>query len=69
VPSVETPQRPPTTQAAPTTVSAQAKNLWTEHKAPDGRNYYFNTATKQSVWEKPEELKTEAEVSELANQK
>ena len=27
---------------------------WTEHKAPDGRTYYHNTATKQSSWEKPE---------------
>ena len=34
---------------------------WTEHKAPDGRCYYYNAATKQSSWEKPEELKTPAE--------
>eukprot|EP00095_Tigriopus_kingsejongensis_P002696 maker-scaffold1646_size32207-snap-gene-0.9 protein:Tk02696 transcript:maker-scaffold1646_size32207-snap-gene-0.9-mRNA-1 annotation:"pre-mrna-processing factor 40-like protein a" len=36
-----------------------AASDWTEHKSPDGRTYYYNTATKQSAWEKPEELKTE----------
>lgn len=35
---------------------------WTEHKAPDGRTYYYNNITKQSAWEKPDELKTNAEV-------
>jgi len=34
---------------------------WTEHTAPDGRIYYYNTATKQSSWEKPDCLKSEAE--------
>ncbi|XP_054269216.1 pre-mRNA-processing factor 40 homolog B isoform X2 [Macrosteles quadrilineatus] len=38
------------------------KTDWTEHKAPDGRIYYYNTATKQSLWEKPNELKTPAEL-------
>lgn len=35
---------------------------WTEHKAPDGRLYYYNSVSKQSSWEKPDELKTKAEV-------
>lgn len=35
---------------------------WTEHKAPDGRTYYYNNLTKQSLWDKPDELKTAAEV-------
>lgn len=39
------------------------KTVWTEHKAPDGRTYYYNSVTKQSSWEKPDELKTPAEVS------
>lgn len=34
---------------------------WTEHKSPDGRTYYYNSITKQSAWEKPDELKTNAE--------
>lgn len=38
---------------------------WTEHKSPDGRTYYYNSITKQSAWEKPDELKTSAEVSLL----
>lgn len=36
---------------------------WSEHKAPDGRTYYYNAVTKQSHWEKPEALKTPTEVS------
>ena len=35
---------------------------WTEHKAPDGRMYYYNNDTKVSSWQKPDELKTNAEV-------
>ena len=35
---------------------------WTEHKAPDGRTYFYNTETKQSSWQKPDDLKSEAEV-------
>ncbi|XP_075223111.1 pre-mRNA processing factor 40 isoform X2 [Lycorma delicatula] len=35
---------------------------WSEHKAPDGRIYYYNNVTKQSLWEKPDELKTPAEL-------
>ena len=35
---------------------------WTEHKSPDGRTYFYNNVTKQSSWEKPDELKTIAEV-------
>lgn len=34
---------------------------WSEHKAPDGRTYYHNSVTKQSLWEKPDELKSPAE--------
>ncbi|PSC74832.1 pre-mRNA-processing 40A [Micractinium conductrix] len=37
------------------------KPEWTEHNAPDGRKYYYNNRTKQSSWEKPEELKTPQE--------
>ncbi|VVC89920.1 unnamed protein product, partial [Leptidea sinapis] len=40
---------------------ANQGNPWTEHKAPDGRTYYYNSITKQSLWEKPDDLKTPAE--------
>merc|ERR1711920_986107 len=30
---------------------------WKEYKTADGRDYFYNTATKQSVWEMPSELK------------
>merc|ERR550519_1477685 len=30
---------------------------WTEHTAPDGKKYYYNSKTQESVWEKPQELK------------
>ncbi|XP_063808835.1 pre-mRNA-processing factor 40 homolog B isoform X3 [Pseudophryne corroboree] len=38
------------------------KSLWTEHKAPDGRTYFYNTDTKQSTWEKPDEMKSKTEL-------
>merc|ERR1711939_786335 len=34
---------------------------WTTHFSPDGRPFWYNPANKQSVWEKPEELKTPME--------
>ncbi|XP_017777261.1 PREDICTED: pre-mRNA-processing factor 40 homolog A [Nicrophorus vespilloides] len=35
---------------------------WTEHKAPDGRTYYYNSVTKQSSWQKPDTLKSPTEL-------
>ncbi|KAI9461420.1 hypothetical protein HD554DRAFT_1504176 [Boletus coccyginus] len=32
--------------------------MWTEHRNPEGRTYWFNTATRESVWEKPDDLKS-----------
>ncbi|XP_034042210.1 LOW QUALITY PROTEIN: pre-mRNA-processing factor 40 homolog A [Thalassophryne amazonica] len=58
------------TAAAPGTASTsngspqeeqKKKSLWTEHKSLDGKTYYYNTETKQSTWEKPDELKSPAE--------
>jgi hypothetical protein len=40
----------------------EKKTLWTEHKAPDGRTYFYNSISKESRWEKPDELKTPVEV-------
>lgn len=42
--------------------AAEKKTDWSEHKAPDGRTYYYNSVTKQSLWEKPDELKTPSEL-------
>ncbi|XP_062821864.1 pre-mRNA-processing factor 40 homolog A [Anolis carolinensis] len=41
--------------------SSKQKSMWSEHKSPDGRTYFYNTETKQSTWEKPDDLKTPAE--------
>ncbi|CAG8453577.1 7909_t:CDS:10 [Acaulospora morrowiae] len=35
--------------------------VWTEHTSPDGRTYYHNVVTKESIWDKPDELKTPEE--------
>ncbi len=43
-------------------VATKKESDWKEHKAPDGRTYYHNKKTNQSVWEKPEALKSPAEV-------
>lgn len=32
-------------------------NEWTEHKAPDGRPYFYNASKNQSVWEKPQAMR------------
>ena len=30
---------------------------WCEYRSPEGKPYYFNLKTSQSVWEKPQGLK------------
>lgn len=30
---------------------------WSEHRAPDGRSYYYNAKKGESVWERPQPLK------------
>ena len=42
---------PPILPAPPTEVSE-----WSEHKNPEGKCYYFNSRTQESVWEKPQIL-------------
>ncbi|KAF0695971.1 Aste57867_13243 [Aphanomyces stellatus] len=50
------------TAAAPPTTA-----VWTEHKTLDGRSYYYNKQTKESVWERPEEfLQSPPDDSELS---
>jgi pre-mRNA-processing factor 40 len=40
----------------------QAAAAWQEHHTPDGRAYYYNSATKVTQWTKPEDLMSTAEV-------
>ncbi|XP_077071366.1 pre-mRNA-processing factor 40 homolog A isoform X4 [Siphateles boraxobius] len=59
------PAAPGTTSTTSTESSpdeqTKKKSVWTEHKSLDGKTYYYNTETKQSTWEKPDELKSPAE--------
>lgn len=52
----------PPSNLAPATAPPAVLPEWTEHKAPDGQVYYYNTITKQSSWTKPDQLKTQAEL-------
>nr|XP_060620139.1 pre-mRNA-processing factor 40 homolog B isoform X1 [Anolis sagrei ordinatus] len=47
---------------SPALETGRKKPAWSEHRAPDGRVYYYNSETKQSSWEKPDELKSKAEL-------
>ncbi|XP_065863849.1 flowering time control protein FCA [Euphorbia lathyris] len=52
-----------TTSSAPVTTGmaqsvAPVKFTWTEHTSPEGFKYYYNSITRESRWEKPEELKS-----------
>ena len=40
---------PPILPTPPTEVSE-----WSEHKNPEGKCYYYNSRTQESVWEKPQ---------------
>lgn len=50
-----------TTNGSPQDDQQKKKSLWTEHKSLDGKTYFYNTETKQSTWEKPDDLKSPAE--------
>eukprot|EP00803_Ostreobium_quekettii_P011403 evm.model.scf_473.7 EVM.evm.TU.scf_473.7 scf_473:23302-33338(+) len=52
------PQPTPVAQANATNQRPEGKpkSDWTEHKAPDGRTYYYNVSKRTSSWEKPAEL-------------
>lgn len=36
--------------------------IWQAVKTQDGKEYYYNPTTKQTTWEKPDELKDDVEV-------
>ncbi|KRY00072.1 Pre-mRNA-processing factor 40 -like protein A, partial [Trichinella pseudospiralis] len=42
--------------------STVKESIWSEHRAPDGRYFYYNKETKQSSWIKPNELKSHTEL-------
>jgi len=49
---------PTNINAIPQQVNSPAVSLtcnWTEHTAPEGFKYYYNSITRESKWEKPEE--------------
>lgn len=50
-----------TTNGSPLEDAPKKKSVWTEHKSLDGKTYYYNTETKQSTWEKPDDLKSPVE--------
>ena len=43
------PNMPGAPQLVPTKV-------WSEHTTPEGKTYYYNKVTRQSVWEKPKDF-------------
>ncbi|KAJ3591620.1 hypothetical protein NHX12_006753 [Muraenolepis orangiensis] len=49
------------TNGSPPEDQPKKKSVWTEHKSLDAKTYYYNTETKQSTWEKPDDLKSPAE--------
>ncbi|KYO39974.1 hypothetical protein Y1Q_0015762 [Alligator mississippiensis] len=61
-PLVAAVQQSVTGSSSPARDLSRKKPPWTEHKAPDGRTYYYNCDSKQSTWEKPDDLKSKAEL-------
>ncbi|CAL8343714.1 unnamed protein product [Boreogadus saida] len=49
------------TNGSPPEDQPKKKSVWTEHKSLDAKTYYYNTESKQSTWEKPDDLKSPAE--------
>ncbi|KAF7850345.1 hypothetical protein BT93_L5602 [Corymbia citriodora subsp. variegata] len=65
-PIQQTGQQAPVTSPPDAAVNApnpsqQSSSDWQEHEASNGRRYYYNKRTKQSSWEKPQELMTPIE--------
>ncbi|KAK6093926.1 U1 snRNP protein [Batrachochytrium dendrobatidis] len=53
--------KPPSVPAASPALT-DTPSVWTAFKNPEGKPYYFNSVTQQSVWDKPDELKTPLEL-------
>ncbi|WOK94974.1 pre-mRNA-processing protein 40A-like isoform X1 [Canna indica] len=52
---------PTPVQTAQPSSTEQTSSDWQEHTSADGKRYYYNKKTRQSVWEKPLELMTPTE--------
>ncbi|KAJ2617196.1 U1 snRNP protein [Coemansia sp. RSA 1365] len=50
-----------TTMPTPPQTGLGIKATWVEYTSPDGRTYYFNRGTRETRWEKPDELKSPQE--------
>lgn len=37
----------------PPNVASQLASGWSQHQTPEGKTYYYNNVTQQSIWEKP----------------
>ncbi|XP_048687487.2 pre-mRNA-processing factor 40 homolog B isoform X1 [Caretta caretta] len=66
-PTLPNPMVPPVQQSlmgsgSPAQDVPRKKPPWSEHRAPDGRVYFYNHNSKQSTWEKPDALKSKAEL-------
>ncbi|KAI9093766.1 hypothetical protein DFS34DRAFT_652327 [Phlyctochytrium arcticum] len=55
------PMLPPASTSPWATAAPGAATPWKKHTTNDGKNYYYNTLTKQTTWETPDELKTPLE--------
>ncbi|XP_034940516.1 transcription elongation regulator 1 isoform X2 [Chelonus insularis] len=53
----QTPAEDPAILAQLDSELVAAAMVWSEHRAPDGRLYYYNSKAGESVWEKPQALK------------
>uniref|UniRef100_A0AAV1T1L0 RNA-binding protein n=1 Tax=Peronospora matthiolae TaxID=2874970 RepID=A0AAV1T1L0_9STRA len=45
--------------------SSSSSSQWSEHNAPNGRKYYYNSVTGESTWERPAELSVPALQADL----
>lgn len=43
--------------------ASNPSNVWSEHVTPEGRKFYFNSITRTSQWEKPDDLKSPEELA------
>jgi len=49
----------PGSSGPPPEKSPGPKKIWSEHKTDSGKVYFYNSVTKQSVWERPKEMDEE----------